>query len=127
MASDAPVEVEDVAEGGGEEEVDIEDLLGHNDEEVDPRMAQVLEAAEMGDLGTLCSLFEQVEASTLARPRHAPRVSAVCSSCWLSLPSRPDCVRRSTGVARTATRPCTLPACTARRPSSRSASSGART
>ena len=126
MTSEAPVEVEDVPEGGGEE-VEIEDLLGHNDEEVDPRMAQVLAAAETGDVGTLCSLFEQVEASTLARPRHAPSASAACSARWLSSSPRRARVRRSTGVARTATRPYTLPACTARRPLPRSASSEART
>ena len=32
-------------------------------EPVDPRMAAVLEAAESGDLKTLCSLFDQVEVS----------------------------------------------------------------
>ena len=32
-------------------------------EPVDPRMAAVLEAAESGDLETLCSLFDQVEVS----------------------------------------------------------------
>ncbi len=32
-------------------------------EPIDPRMAAVLEAAESGDLETLCSLFDQVEVS----------------------------------------------------------------
>ena len=32
-------------------------------EPVDPRMAAVLQAAESGDLETLCSLFDQVEVS----------------------------------------------------------------
>lgn len=131
MASDAPIEVNDVPEGGGEE-VDIDELLddhidGHNDDDVDPRMAQLLAAAETGDLGTLCSLFEQVEASSLARPRPSPSASAACLTWHLTSLPRRDRVRRSTGVARTATLRCTLPACTARRPSPRSASSEART
>ena len=46
----------------GEEEAELVEGEGEG-EPIDPRMAAVLEAAESGDLETLCSLFDQVEVS----------------------------------------------------------------
>ena len=41
-------------------------------EPVDPRMAAVLEAAESGDLETLCSLFDQVEVNARGEDGDSP-------------------------------------------------------
>ena len=60
--------VEDEAELSEEQKQGIREaaleLEGEGEgEPVDPRMAAVLQAAESGDLETLCSLFDQVEVS----------------------------------------------------------------
>ena len=65
------------ADDDGEEQ-EVEDILGLEEDDepqVDPRMAEVLAAAESGDLATLCSLFETIEVRTAASAA-APSIAA---------------------------------------------------
>ena len=69
--------VEDEAELSEEQKQGIREaaleLEGEGEgEPVDPRMAAVLQAAESGDLETLCSLFDQVEVSRCTLPSRSP-------------------------------------------------------
>ena len=63
--------VEDEAKLSEEQKQGIREAaleLEGESEPVDPRMAAVLQAAESGDLETLCSLFDQVEVSRCTLP-----------------------------------------------------------
>ena len=77
MAADDPPEVGEEAKLTEEQKQGIRevalDLEGDEDEKpVDPRMAAVLQAAESGDLQTLCSLFEQVEVNARGEDGDSP-------------------------------------------------------
>ena len=67
----------------GEEEAELVEGEGEG-EPIDPRMAAVLEAAESGDLETLCSLFDQVEVSRCTLSSRSTVITPCFTKCDLA-------------------------------------------
>ena len=83
----------------GEEETELVEGEGEG-EPIDPRMAAVLEAAESGDLETLCSLFDQVEVSRCTLSSRSTVITPCFTKCDLAKSTSPRLAMRDQVNAR---------------------------